>query len=63
MRFRSSDPSSALPYFEGYFRKASPSDPEYALAILEHGRALRAAGRHRESADRFMALLEAQPFE
>jgi len=63
MRFRSSDPSSALPFFDGYFRKASPSDAEYTLAILEHGRALRAAGQHQEAADRFMALLEAQPFE
>jgi tetratricopeptide (TPR) repeat protein len=63
MRFRSSDPASALPFFEVYFGKAPASDPEYTLALLEHGRALRAAGRLQEAADRFMSLLEAQPFE
>src|SRR5262245_26249270 len=57
IRFRSADPAQSLPLFEAYFQAASPDEKEYAEALLEHGRALRAAGRFQESADRFMVLL------
>jgi tetratricopeptide (TPR) repeat protein len=63
LRFRTSDPASALPFFDRYFQKAMPADAEYSLALLEHGRALRSAGRLQEAADRFAVLLETDPFE
>jgi tetratricopeptide (TPR) repeat protein len=63
LRFRSSDPSSALPLFESYFKTAPPGEPELEEPLLEYGRALRAAGRFQEAADRFMILLERDPLE
>jgi hypothetical protein len=58
---RAADPGAALPHFDAYFAAASPSEPEYEEALEEHGRALRGAGKFRESADRFVALLEKDP--
>ena len=61
--FRADDPAAALPHFEAYFAKASPKDPEYGEALVEEGRALRAAGRLEEAIDRFARRLEEEPLE
>jgi len=63
IRMHSSQPASALPLFEEYFRRAEPSDANYKVALLEHARALRNAGRYQECADRYTVLLEADPLE
>jgi len=59
--FRAADAPSALGLFEGYFRRAVPDDQGWDQALLEYGRALRAAGKFQESADRFMMVLERDP--
>jgi hypothetical protein len=61
IRFRALDPASALPLFESYLKEASPGEARYEEALLEHGRALRAAGHSQEAADRFVLLLEKDP--
>jgi tetratricopeptide (TPR) repeat protein len=61
--FRTADPEAALPLFDAYFAAASPEEHEYKEALEEHGRALRAAGKFRESADRFVTLLEKDPLD
>ena len=63
LRFRSSEPRSALPLFEKYFRLAKPGDSERWTALLEHGRALRETGQHQEAADLFVTCLEERPLE
>ena len=61
--FRADDPAAALPHFAAYFAKASPGDPEHGEALVEEGRALRAAGRLEEALDRFARRLEAEPLD
>ncbi|MBI4603320.1 MAG: tetratricopeptide repeat protein, partial [Planctomycetes bacterium] len=61
--FRAADPASSLPLFESYFEAAAPDDPHQPVAVLEHARALRAAGRCQEAADRFAMLLEQDPLD
>lgn len=63
VRYRRSDPSTALALFDAYFNAASADEPTYEAALLEHGRALRAAGRHQEAADRFALALALDPME
>ncbi len=65
---RKGDAVAALPLFEAYFDGARDDESERndrqdRSARLEHGRALRAAGEHQRSADRFFELLEEQPLD
>jgi tetratricopeptide (TPR) repeat protein len=58
---REQSPGAALPHFDAYFAGAGERfDVE---ALLEHGRALRAAGRLEDAADRFAEALERDPLE
>ena len=62
VRASTSGPEAALPLIEAYLRSAGPGDPLRAEALLEAARALRAAARPIESADRLVELLEGDPF-
>ncbi|MCZ6794934.1 MAG: tetratricopeptide repeat protein, partial [Planctomycetota bacterium] len=55
------DPARALPLFQGYLEKPSSNPAVHEQALLEYGRALRAAKRYQEAADQFALLLERRP--